>query len=532
MSAVALNLPENYWETIQLDNEDIETLYNYLLETEEPKTPIQLVAVLIGKRLEREKQTQNNQQSARGRVYLPGEAYKVGETLIFAHLGLTGKVAGLRAAKSFGGEFIVMSVDFGGDSQREFAAEYSEHILNNPPEISADDPVLNAEEVLKIQGSQLAGRLVEHLRTSDDFVYIAGKWFPRALLIDVNLGNLNLAEAVLDMSGGGPLPTEELLRQVQLPTGVNERLAGFSLDLALQEDKRFDEVGSTGKVLWFLKRLEPKDVLETPLTLRYQPTAYDHSLLTEDMLALERRLDDEHSDAPTEETPAMGSEVAITLTFPHWRAGTLPISSRLSGFFPSALESPRIQFLFEDATNGNEISAWVVRLEKYVYGLRDWYLEQGVVPGSIIKLSKGNSPGHVMVKVEPHRSAKEWVRTALVGADGGVVYATLKQTVSTEFDDRMMVFLPAENEPLDKAWERRAEKPAELEHKVAETLRELAKLNPQAHVHVAELYSALNVIMRCPPGPIMAVLASQPWFKHVGDLHYRLDEGEWQEGRK
>jgi len=47
--------------------------------------------------------------------------------------------------------------------------------------------------------------------------------------------------------------------------------------------------------------------------------------------------------------------------------------------------------------------------------------------------------------------------------------------------------------------------------------RELTKLNPQNHVHVTELYAAVNLLRRVPPGPIMALLASRPWFVHVGN---------------
>ena len=74
---------------------------------------------------------------------------------------------------------------------------------------------------------------------------------------------------------------------------VNPNLIEFSLDHALQEDPRFDEVGPAGIVAWFLKGLEPESVRETPLYLRYTPMEYDPDSLTEDMLALEESLDDE-----------------------------------------------------------------------------------------------------------------------------------------------------------------------------------------------------------------------------------------------
>jgi hypothetical protein len=65
-----------------------------------------------------------------------------------------------------------------------------------------------------------------------------------------------------------------------------------------------------------------------------------------------------------------------------------------------------------------------------------------------------------------------------------------------------------------------------FERVVGNMVRELAKLNPQSHVHASELYAAVNVVRRCPPGPILALLASRPWFLHVGDLHYRFSDSE------
>jgi hypothetical protein len=55
-------------------------------------------------------------------------------------------------------------------------------------------------------------------------------------------------------------------------------------------------------------------------------------------------------------------------------------------------------------------------------------------------------------------------------------------------------------------------------------MRELTKLSPQGHVHVQELYAAINILRRVPPAPLMALLATQPDYAHVGDLHFRLDE--------
>ncbi|TAK14937.1 MAG: hypothetical protein EPO32_00270 [Anaerolineae bacterium] len=527
MALAGLALQENYWDEFELGDEDIELLYSYLLEVEEPQTPQQLALALVEARLEREKRATQKLQNQGGSVYVPKDEHKPGDKLTFGSMNWqVGEVIETRPAMTFGNDtFRVIKVRFADDTTKEFASDLQNHALNEPKEVAGDDPLLSPHAVVEKHGMALTQTLVKGLKNNDDFVYIAGRWFPRALLVDVNVGNLNLAEAILDMNGGGPLPTEDLLRQVDLSKSDNERLAGFSLDLALQDDLRFDEVGSTGKVLWFLKRLEPKEVQETPFTLRYQHVDYDRSSLNEQMLSLERKLDDELSEADTgHATGEPLKEAEATLIYPHWRAGTLPITNRLKEFFPSAFESPRILFTFIDDETGEEFSGWVVRLERYVFGLRDWYLKRGTMPGSIIRLRRAEEPGRLYIKADTHRSAKEWVRTALVGADGGLVYATLKQAVETAFDDRMMVYMPSAAEALDQAWERRSKNPPSLEQVATSTLRELSKLNPQGHVHVAELYSALNVVLRCPPGPLMALLASRPWFSHVGDLHYRLDE--------
>ena len=525
MVLAAFTLKNDYWETLSFTEEDLEAIYTHLLELETPMSVESLVEVLVEARLSSEKKAAEKKKSEGGQVYLPKEEYKVGDKVVFPMMDWqAGEVVKVREARSYLEEkFDVVEVQFDGEDTREFASGLEDHQLNIPPSIDEDDPLLSPKAILETHGVHIAEKLKVSLEDNEDFVYIAGKWFPSALLVDVNVGNLNLAEAILDMNMGGPLPTTEILDHVEMPEGVNKKLAEFSLDLALQEDKRFDEVGSTGKVLWYLKRLEPEDVQKTPLVLKYSPIDFDAELLDEQMVNLVRQLDDEYSTLADDEF-IPGGDSDVTLIFPHWRSGTLPLTPRLAKFFPSAYESPRVRFKLIDGDTGEEMPGWVVRLEKYVYGLRDWYLEKGIMPGSKVILKRGENPGEVIVRTKSHRSAKEWVRTALIGADGGVVYAMLKQPVSTTYDDWMMITMPVDTEALDEAWKKRDRSPLPFEQVVVDTLRELAKLNPQSHVHAAELYSAVNVVYRCPPEPLLALLSSRPWFIHVGDLHFRYDD--------
>jgi len=113
----------------------------------------------------------------------------------------------------------------------------------------------------------------------------------------------------------------------------------------------------------------------------------------------------------------------------------------------------------------------------------------------------------------------------LVGSDGGIVFAMLKQIITAAYDERMAIAIP-DPQGLDTAWKQIQKDRIPFERIVVNTLRDLAKLNPQSHVHASELYTAVNIFRRCPPGPILALLASRSWFIHVGDLHYRFDDSE------
>lgn len=526
MVMATIKLDEDYWQSFQLRDQDIEFLYNTLLETETPLTTDELLELLLTERIRQEKLAIEAQRSQGCEVYFPKDRYQQGQELVFPALGWRkGKVLDVRAGRNPDlGNFEVVKIGFDGGETREYAAGLDDHILNRPPEIPDSDEEVDIHAVIKTHGEDLALRIEEGLMDHSDFVKIAGKWFPRALLVDINIGHLNLAEAVLDMAGGGPLPTAKLLEQAEISSNVNPKLLEFSMDLALQEDERFDEVGAAGEVLWFLRRLEPEPVLETPVYLRYTaPFEEDRSNLTPEMLQLELSLNDEL-------TPISGKlpqldEVQIALIYPHWRVGTLPLSARTRRLFPTAYEAPRIRFTIIDGETGERFPAWVVRANGYVYGLKEWYEKRGLMPGSLITIQRGKQRGEVILRREGKRTGREWVRTVLVGSDGGIVFAMLKQNVSAAFDERMAIAVP-DVEGVDQAWARIQKEHVPMEKTVVNVVKELTKLSPQGHVHASELYSAVNVMRRCPPGPILELLTSRPWFVHVGDLHFRYTESE------
>ncbi len=525
MTTALLSLRENYWEEFELEDEDINFLYEYLLDYETPLSTEDMTPLIVEERIRREEKRLEKQRLDGHDVYMPQEEYQKGQGLVFpAFDWQKGEVVDVRTGSNPEvGEFDVIQVEFENGGEHEFASGIEDHPLNDPPE-AAQSESLSQDVVIEHHRKHLESRVEQGLIEQEEFVQVAGRWFARALLVDVNVGHLNLAEAVLDLNSGGPLSTAEILEEIELEADVNPNLVQFSLDLALQEDGRFDEVGPAGIVAWHLKAMEPDGVQQTPIYLRYSGIDYDRNALTDDMLSLEKRLDDELTPADAVQ-PGEEREVEITLIFPHWRAGTLPLTERVKPLFPTAYEAPRIRFTLVDGDSGETFPGWVVRKEKYVYGLREWYEERGLIPGGVVHIKPGENEGEVIVQSSSSRATKNWMRTILVGSDDELVFATLKQIVSAEYNERMAIVVP-DVEPVDHVWEQNYKSPPPFERIVVDTVRELTKLNPQGHVHVTELYAAVNTVKRCPPGPLMSLLETRPWFVHVGDLHFRFDDSE------
>ncbi|MFU8825918.1 MAG: hypothetical protein ACNA70_00325 [Brevefilum sp.] len=490
-----------------------------------PLTSTKLAEALIKERIRFEKEQLQKKLQENGEIYQPKYVYPVGEKVQFPAMNwINGTVTDLRDANNpEHPEMKVITVELAEGKTRQFAANLEDHMLNTATVSVSDDELDDEVSIIEQFGEMITETLESKLDENKDLVRIGAEWFAKSLLIEFNVGHLNLAEAVLDMHNGGPLPVSTLLEQIDVVTDDPQELVEFSLNYALQEDTRFDEVGPSGEVQWFLNRLEPEPVREKPLVLTFTSPEYDRSVLDEDMLRAEQAIDDEFVEFSTVDLPKKSAkEVSIVLNYPHWRIGSIPLTAKTRTVFPTALETPRVKFTLID-TKGQEISAWVVRPFNYIYGLRDWYEELELMPGSIIKIKPGKEPGQVLIQPEKKRSNREWIRTLLIGADGGVVFATLKQTITADYNERMAIAVPSTN-VLDELWKKQANTTRPLKVDVIKIMRELAKLNPQGQVHSIELYASLNCIRRCPPGPLFSVLASNPEFTAVGDLYYRLSE--------
>ncbi len=526
-----------YWgEGFSLTPQDLEYLNNLLLEAETPLGTDDIALAVLRHRVEKEEQRIEKQVLNGGAVYLPRDSYTTGQELVFPALDYArGRVVAVRSGGNpEQGVFEVISVKFDEGEQREFASQLSEHDLNEQGGmlVGADGAIPNSpEELFETFRDILKPRLEADLIASGDIVYLGGQWFPRALLAEIHEGHLNLAEAVLDISAGGPLPTSELIEHIDLPSNIDPHLKIFSLNYALQEDERFDEVGPSGEVAWYLRRLEPPEVLFPPPRLHYEPVPYAKSLLTPELISLVREIDDELDDLEGDidlSVQSAATSIQLILTFPHVRVGTLPLSSRIAPLFPTALQSPRVRLTLVDGHTGDKLPGWVVRRERYVHGLGPWYEKYKVVAGTFLTVSPGSSdaPGEVVVKIDRRRSVSEWVRTASV-SNGRIDFTMRKQPIQVNYSEEMMVAVD-NLAAIDEAWIKWTENNLALSQIVVDSFRELAKLTPQGTVHAKALYCGVNVWRRVPPGPVFAELVSQPFFEHVGDAYWRFDPTKYK----
>ena len=121
MVTVTFSLGEDYWENFRLEEQDIEFLYNHLLELETPLTSQEMVSALIDERIRQKKLELKKQRTSGGDLYQPKGSYEAKQTLIFPALSWRrGTVLDVRPGYNPDlGEFEVIQVQFDDNSQRK-----------------------------------------------------------------------------------------------------------------------------------------------------------------------------------------------------------------------------------------------------------------------------------------------------------------------------------------------------------------------------------------------------------------------------
>lgn len=524
-------LPAQHWAySFSIGAEDIDSITNLLLEKEMPLSSVELATAIIKQR-EQNFQRKLKLQYQGTKVYQPCGSFAVGDRLTFSQMNYrTATVVGLRDGKSnnsFPFKVAAVTFDDVGTSpaarQREFATEYDgEHPLNEPENYHHPGNPHNefsVEDIVSEPNVTIVKQVNDALEKNSDLVRIAGTWFVRELMLEVDIGHLHLAEAVLDMHGGGPLTPNEILEQIGGLGDSPEPLQVFSLNYAMNRDERFDEVGPAGMILWHLTLLLPRMVRQVPKILQYLPVEYDRSLLQNEMLQLEYELDDEHSpfvSAPPDD------EVSITLIYPHRRVGTLPINSETKHVFPDA-KTPRIAITIVDALDKEEYPCWVVHRFKYVYGLAALYQKHHLPVGAYVYLNRTSDPSRFEIEFDNYRPRTEWIPLVENTDNDKLSFGTAKRAIGADYDDMIVVGVTVLSE-VDRLGKDVQNKQTPLAKLLRGLIAELSKQNPQKTVHAKVLYSTINILRRCPPGPICATLVANPEFEYVGGNYWKLSE--------
>lgn len=519
-------LPSQHWaRNFRVEVDDIDYISHLLLEKETPLSTEELALNIIEHRLQNEI-TALEERYKGTMVYDPSQSFNTGQRLVFPNLDYsTAKVVDIRDGHNTDyGEFKVISVEFdaNGKETRQFASELttahklSEENTSRTTALMGSEQI-SAQEILEAFGIEINQKIITRLQENENIVFVARKWFPKDLILDADEGHRNLAEAVLDMVGGGPLSTENIINEIGGLGDYPMSLQVFSMNYALNQDSRFDEVGPTGEVLWHLSRMAPTEVQNKPATLDYTPIDYNRDLLTRDMLNMEAEIDDELSQNDIEYTADHGE---VTLIYPHRRVGSLPLSSQVRHLFPTAQRTSRIWIKLIDGQDGEEYVGWVLPKEKYIYGLANFYAKHSLPIGASITISKGEEAGTIVVNFEAYRPRTEWIRLILPKGDT-IQFENNKRAIGADYDDLMILGVDDLN-ALDETIANIKSQRRSLASLLNMIIPGLGKLTPQGTAHIKTIYSAVNVLRRCPPGPIMATLEANPDFENVGDHYWKL----------
>jgi hypothetical protein len=513
-----------YWLDLNLGPGDLEFLHTTLLDAGKPLSTSELAELLVGERCRRE-EAQLRSELARGTIYQPAKTFAVSDKVVFPTLDFRlGEVVELRPGENPEyGDFDVITVDFGPDRRRRsYAARLAApHKLNQAvPDLAASANLAPPAELLKGIAAAVPEALAQSLAQRAEFARFEDRWLSRDLLADIHVGHLNIAEAIIEMRGAA-VETGELAKEMDLPIEVQPEVALFSLQSVLAADGRFDQVGSGEARKWFLLRLEPAEALGMPEPLHCDPIPFDRGVLPPTLQQLEWELDDEWSDfgpgasAIRTATPS----ATILLAYPHMVAGTLPLNRHSRPFFPAGL-GDRTMFTLIDGRWGQRFPAWAVQGGRYVAGLRAWYEKHKLPAGAYISLERRDGSDEILIDFRPKRMRREWTRWAHA-VDGRLDIQLRKQEVACEYDELMII---GDDQPAEMA--RLRTSPAYRNMPLAELVHEvfvdLAGLSQQGAVNARTVYSALNVVRRCPPGPVLQCLATDLRYQAVGDDNYRL----------
>ncbi len=511
-----------FWQELELNRESVEFIYNQIVEENRVLTLDDITLTLVRHYCEAEEQEIMALQD--GRMYQPTEPYTVGEKVIFPQFDFkSGIVEHVRHGNHPEYEnFSVIGVNFkNGQPLREFvvAFNYDHPVTQREWQNMADlQGLMSVEEIYRLYGKVVHNKIKTALKNNNDFVEFHDTFFLKDLLPDFHEGLFNIADAVIDISTK-PLNIDSLIEQMRLAEEQEiTDVTRFSVNYHLTNDERFSDVGPTGQVLWYLKRMQPEESEFLLPRLEVSPTPYSSSKFDEDLLNLLAEIDDESTNP--EDVPEVDVDVkkiTVLLNHAHWRSGTLPVTPKTESFFPTSRYN-HVLFEFIDGRTGNAFPGWKILNHNYVLGLSQWYKKNKLPVGAYVILQHTDNPLQVIINYRPTRAQRGWVRQATV-LDNKLTFRMSPESIGCEYDELMMI---GESNPaaIDAMWLKMQERGTSVYDVLSHVFAELAKLNPQSTVHAKTLYTAVNIIRRASPGVIFQELSSHHCFTPMNNGYW------------
>ncbi len=516
-----------YWlDEFAIHKEDLDYLYERLLEEGEPLTADELALRVITRRCEREAQALAK-GSDRGVFYQPQERFEAGSLVVFPALDYaSGQVVAVREGNNPRyGTFTVIRVQMDEEQlQREFAAELVvDHLLNGLAALPDDaDQLQSPAQLHEEYGDAVRVLLEDALLKSQEWAFFDGRWFLRGLLSDVTPFHLNITEALID-EHGKPLSIGQLLDEVGL-SGDQTRVAkAFSLGLALEADSRFVMTGTDEEPTWYLSNLIPQGVQHRPQRLIPMYRSRGNEWLNRELREFVFEIDD---DADQLEHKGVGStgdvdRVQIVLPYPHRREGTLPLTKRTLALV-TEIPSDRFMVTFVDQRTGENIQGWMLPGDGYALGLGEWYEKRTVPVGGFVELQRSEDPFTFGLNYDEGKRRGEWVLEARP-VNGSLNFGLQRKAFAGRYDRHLLIDVGV-TLSLDDLWTSPGQEAQSLFEHLRQLFPELAKLSGQGLVNAKTLYAAVNLTRRSGAVPVFAELTRRACFDPVGDGNWVYDE--------
>lgn len=517
-----------YWQSqFTVSNKDVEVIYNRILEENRILTLDEIALLLVIRQCQAEEIASRNELQ-QGKLYQPKEKYSPGEQVVFSALNfVVGTVIQIRPGHHPQyGPLTIMEVSFdNGETTREFVINFNQaHPLNanSDQTLITAQGLMSPEELYEAYHEPIRAKVQEALKANQDFINFHDQYFLRDLLPEFHEGLFNIADAAIDINNG-PLSVDALIEQMGLAEGseITEALR-FSLSYRLANDERFDDVGPTGQVLWYLERIEPPEAHHLPRRLQVLgDQSYHLDQFDPAVQALVAEIDDEATH--TQDIAVVTNNIdniTIVLNYPHRRVGTLPLTPKTQSFFPTSHYNP-VLFQFIDGRTGNTFPGWAVLSGKYIFGLDEWYNKNKLPVGAYITVKRSKNPMQVIVDYQTTRAQREWIRTVVISGSR-LGFQMGKEAIGCRYDE-LMVIGESNQSQTDMLWLNLQERNLSLYEILCQIFPELSKLNPQSTVHAKTLYSAVNVIRRAAPGVVFQELLKHRCFIPMNHGYWTFD---------